>query len=80
MGSQYVQEGQWSGPTQKLKRGMTRQRWYWGTAGSASETVLHEGVDVEFDAQANWEPVKGVSNNKTDMGELRYVPKREAAV
>ena len=45
----------------------------------ASKTVFHEGSDFELDALANRKPMKGVSAERRDMGELCNVTASIAA-
>jgi len=40
----------------------------------ASKTVSHEVVDLELDVLVNRKPVKGVSGERRDMGELWGAP------
>ena len=40
--------------------------------GSADQVVPNEEADLEFGPEANWEPMKLVSNAGRDMEELRY--------
>src|SRR6218665_1285233 len=59
---------------------MTRYRRNWDTVdlevlwSRASKTVSHEGADLELDALTNRKPVKGVSDERRDMGELWDAP------
>ena len=45
----------------------------------ASKTVSHEVVDLELDVLVNRKPVKGVSGERKDTGELWEAPMRWAA-
>ena len=62
------------------KGATTRQSRNWSTIGleivwsKAGKTISHEGADLELDALANGEPVKGVSDERRDMGKLRNAP------
>jgi len=67
-------------PSRRPKGGTTRYRRNWDTVslevlGSrTSKTVSHEGADLELDALTNRKPLKGVSDERRDMGELRDAP------
>ena len=56
------------------------QRRYWGTKGPKivrcrpSKTATHEGTDLELDALADGEPVKGVTDKIGDMVKLCNAP------
>ena len=58
----------------------TMYRRYWDTVGlevlwsRACKTVSHKGADLEFDTLTNRKPVKVVSYERRDMGELWDVP------
>jgi len=44
-----------------------------------SKAVSHNGADLEFDGLTNRKPVKGVSDERRDIGKLWDVPMRGAA-
>ena len=43
---------------------------------SANKTAMHEGTDLEFDALADGEPVKGVADKIGDVVKLSNAPMR----
>jgi len=79
----FVFGGQTSGP--ELKSRTTRYRRYWDTVGlevlwsRACRTVSDKGPDLELYVLAKGKPVKGVSVERRDMGELCNAPMRRAA-
>jgi len=67
-------------PSRRPKGGTTRYRRNWDTVSlevlwsRASKTVSHEGAGLELDALTNRKPVKGISDERRDMGELLDAP------
>ena len=67
-------------PSRRPKGGTTRYRRNWDTFGlgvlwsRTSKTVSHEGRDLELCALVNGKPLKGVSYERRDMGELCDAP------
>ena len=67
-------------PSRRPKGETTSYIRHWNTIdlevlwGRTSKTVSHEGEDIELDALTNRKPVKGVSDDKRDMGELCDAP------
>jgi len=70
-----------NGPSQRPKGGTTRYRRNRDTISlkvlwsRASKTVVaYEGADLELDALTNRKPVKGVSDERRDIGEFSDAP------